>query len=515
MIINDGRVILHLQNDVVRQQVLSSVSAKHVQVDGKNLVVCRHTWQNVERLRRLDLKVPSPFHYGRPWQYTGCFTPMDHQKKTVEFLVENPRAFVLSDMGTGKTSAALWAAEYLLQQGVIKNVLIISPLSCLKPVWLDEIFNITPHRSSCIIYGFKRKRLSLLKDKYTFNIINHDGVNVVAEDIKGKFDLIIVDEAAIYRNPNQRYKIFREIAKKAPRVWLMTGTPAPNAPTDVWALIKLVTPTFTSSFGAFRELTMKRLGQFTWVPKDNSTELIYQFMKPAIRFRKEDCLDLPSLAYVNRECVLNVEQKKAYDLMRKSNVMNKTDGQKITAANAAVALIKILQIVCGVIRDNDQQFYHFQETNRLSLLEECIREAGKKAIVFIPFIGVMGYVKDYLTKQKINCEIVNGEVSQSARQRVFDDFQKGSLEVLLAHPKTTAHGLTLTAASTIIWFSPIFSVEQYIQANARIHRAGQTKACTIVHLGATKMEWELYAGLNHKIEMQKAILKQYEEVYSC
>jgi SNF2 family DNA or RNA helicase len=200
--------------------------------------------------------------------------------------------------------------------------------------------------------------------------------------------------------------------------------------------------------------------------------------------------------------------------MKKSMAMNKADGQAITAANAAVVLIKLLQIVCGVVRDNDSGLYHFENNERLKLLEECVEESGRKAIVFIPFIGVMDKIREYLVSKGYMCGVVNGEISGAARQVIFDEFQHGKLEVLLAHPKTTAHGLTLTAASTIIWYSPIFSVEQFTQANARIHRPGQKNHCTIVQLGATPMEWDLYLGLKDKIELQKAILRQYEEALS-
>jgi SNF2 family DNA or RNA helicase len=438
---------------------------------------------------------------------------MKHQRETVDFLAVNSKAFVLSGMGTGKSGATLWACEYLLQQGVIRRVLITCPLSVLH-VWTDELFNIAPHRTAVVLLGAKAKRLQLLAEGTTYCIINHDGVATIKEEIKkGGFDLIVGDEAATYRNPSTtRYKVFKEVTKPVPRLWLLTGTPAPTAPTDVWALIKLVDPQgLAMSFGAFKELTMRKVSNFIWIPRQDSSETIYKLMKPAIRFKKEDCLDLPPMTYVSRECSLSDEQKKAFEQMRKHLALEKKEGgEKITAANAAVKLGKLMQICCGVVKDNEGETHQLDDSPRLSLLKEVIEEAGNKAIVFIPFKGVMKRVKEFLDAAKIGAEVVNGDVSQGAREAIFQQFQHGSLPVLLAHPMTAAHGLTLTASSCIIWYGPIFSAELWEQGNARISRPGQRNACTVVSIGASSLEWKLYEALNGKIALQGAILAQYE-----
>lgn len=494
-------------------KVLGSLPARLTQLKGQDVVVCKHTWDNVIKLRHLGIKTPAPAG-AKEWTYTGRYTPMAHQKSTVEFLVDNERAFVLNDMGTGKTSSALWAAEYLLQQGVIKKVLITCPLSVMN-VWQEELFNIVPHRTTTMLGGDRQRKIKLLSSGTNFTVINHDGITTIQPELlKEKFDLIIVDEASIYRNAStKRYRLFRDLAKKSPWLWLMTGTPAPTAPTDVWALIKLVNPAaFPGSFGAFRDATMRKISQFQWAPRAESKELIYKLMKPAIRFAKEDCLDLPPLTFVNRECPMSQEQLSAFKTMKKQYIMERGANQdKITAANAAVVLLKLMQISCGVVKDNDKGSHELNCEPRLELLKECVEESGRKTIVFIPFIGVMNRVKKFLETHGISCEIVNGAV-KSERAEIFHQFQHGDLQVLLAHPETTAHGLTLTASSTIVWYGPIFSAEQYSQANARIHRKGQDKPCTVIHIGSTRTEWELYNALWGKIRLQDAILSQYEEL---
>ena len=487
------------------------VNIAPVTIAGKPVWVCKHSPKNVAALRQLGMKVPSP-PMDDGWHYTGRYQPYIHQDKTSHFLVENDKCFVLSGMGTGKTASAIWASEFLLEKGWAKRILISCPLSVVH-VWSNELFNCCPHRTGVILYGERSKRIQLLNQGTEFVIINHDGLTTIHDELEaGGFDTIIADEASAYRNPGtKRFKIFKKFADKTQRLWLMTGTPASKAPTDAWALIKLVQgKDFTVSQTAFKELTMRKIRTFIWIPRTDAKDTVYAMMQPAIRFRKEDCLDLPPMTYVNRECEMSADQKKAFEQMRKGFVMDKAQGGEITAANAAVKLIKLMQICCGVVKDGEEnEPAYLDDSARLTLLEEVIREADNKAIVFIPFVAVMERVKAFLTAQGIACEIVNGDVSQTRREAIFNEFQNGTLPVLLAHPRTAAHGLTLTASSTIIWYAPIFSAELYEQGNARIHRPGQTNPCTIVHIGSAQVEWQLFKALEQKLRLQDALLNEY------
>jgi len=293
----------------------------------------------------------------------------------------------------------------------------------------------------------------------------------------------------------------------------LTGTPAPKAPTDAYALVRLACPeAFVGSFTLWKDMTMRKVNDFKWVPKEGSKEFIYKYMKPAIRFRKEDCLDLPPLTYVNRMCELSEQQTKAFSLMKKQLIMEQHTGEKITAANSAVKLLKLLQICCGVIRDNTGELYNLDCSKRLQVLEEIIEEADGKVIVFIPYIGPMDMVESYLKKKGYSTGLVNGSVGASARTKIFNDFQNGSTQLLIAHPKTASHGLNLTASSTIVWYAPIFSVENYIQANQRVNRPGQKNAMTVVHMTSSPLEAGIYRGLWGNIRMQDAILQQYNEL---
>lgn len=511
MIVKHGALIMTLTFPEFIGRYVNIASAT---IAGKEVWVCKHSPKNVAALRQLGLKVPSlPMEEG--WHYTGRFKPYVHQDKTSRFLVENDKCCVLSGMGTGKTAPAIWAAEYLMQRGDIKRVLIVCPLSVLH-VWSNELFNCNPHRTSVVLYGERAKRLQLLAQDTQFVIINHDGLTTIHDEITAAgFDVVIADEASAYRNAGtKRYKKFRKFADTVQRLWLMTGTPASKAPTDAWALIKLMLGIkFAMSQGAFKELVMRKIKKFIWIPRKEAKDTIYALMQPGIRFRKEDCLDLPPMTYVNRECEMSPDQKKAFEQMRKGFVMDKAQGGEITAANAAVKLIKLMQICCGVVKDGeDNEPAYLDDSARLALLEEVIREADNKAIVFVPFVAVMERIKSFLTAQGISSEIVNGSVSQTRREAIFNEFQNGTLPVLIAHPKTAAHGLTLTASSTIVWYGPIFSAELYEQGNARIHRPGQTDPCTIVHIGSAQIEWQLYKALEEKLRLQDVLLREYEDL---
>jgi SNF2 family DNA or RNA helicase len=510
-----GQLVMHVDRPEV---ILNAIPGGRIApVNGNRFVVVPHTADVVKVLRNLGLDPPlidlDSFHY------TGRHQPFKHQIYSTKFLVTHKRAFNLSDMGTGKTKSALWAAEYLMQQGFIKRIIIACPLSVVS-VWEEEAWNTVPHRSISRLLGARERRLDLMKKGAEICVINHDGLTTIEDAIgRANFDLLIVDEASAYRNAStRRYKRLKRLTvgvtgefRPIPWLWLMTGTPTPKAPTDAYGLIKLVNPgSFLSGFGVFKEITMMKVADYKWIPRPIAKEYVFQHLQPAIRFKKSDCLDLPPVTHVNRNAELTEQQQKAYKLMKARMVMEQHDGERITAANAAVKLLKLLQICCGVIKDNAGKHYQLECNKRLDVLDETIQEAGGKAIVFIPFLGVMSMVERDLQKRGYKTGLVNGEVGFTARTKIFDDFQRGDTDVLIAHPRTAAHGLNLTASSTIIWYAPIFSAEQYLQANNRIDRPGQTQHMTIAHIIATPMEAGLYRALWGQVSMQQAILEQYE-----
>lgn len=298
-------------------------------------------------LRNLLIKnVPHPIT-GR-YKWAGIYTPFEHQRVTAGFLASNHRCLVLSEAGTGKTAAAAWAADYLMQQKEIKRVLIVCPVSIMDTAWRADLFRTVMHRTVTIATGSRERREKLIQAGYEFVIINFDGVKVVRKALEdAAFDLIIVDEATAVKSvQTDRWKALNSLIKPTTRLWLMTGTPASQSPVDAYGLAKLVdaskVPRF---FGSFRDMVMTKITQYKWAPKRDAKETVFKVLQPAIRYTKEECLDLPDLLYTTRDVPLTVQQQKYYDVIKKSMVALAA-GAEITAVNAAGLLNKLLQISC-------------------------------------------------------------------------------------------------------------------------------------------------------------------------
>lgn len=494
-------------------RVLDSIpTAKPIEVRGIPLVITPHKLDEVKVLRNLGIKAPSPIlHY---YDWPGQYKPFDHQKETAAFLTLNNRGLVLNEIGTGKTQATLWAADYLIKTKQVKKVLILSPLSTLERVWGDAVFTGFPNRKFVVLHGTAERRRKLLQQDVDFYIINHDGFNIIRDEIHGMFDLVIVDEAAVLRNPTtQRFKVFRKWMEANPmtRLWLLTGTPTPNDPTDAWALAKLVnSPVLSKTFTAFREQVMMKIGQWKFVPRPESMEIVKHVLQPAVRYTRDECFDLPDTIVQSRKVDLTPEQSKHYKQMMKQLVVElakeRVSGGTISAANEAVKVQKLVQIACGVAYGDDGENIELDCTPRVNLVKEVIEEAGEKVIVFVPLTGTLHMLERELSKHW-TVGVVNGEVSSSKRNQIFHDFQNGrDPHVLIAHPATMAHGLTLTTASTIIWYGPITSNEVYVQANGRIERIGKKHVSNVIHIEATDLEHRMYERLKNKQKLQGVLL---------
>jgi len=496
------------------ERVLSAIpTARPYEVRGVPIVVAPHRLDEVRVLRNLGIKAPSPIlHY---YDWPGGLTPYDHQRETAAFLTLNQRALVLNEIGTGKTQSALWAADYLIKTRQVSKVLILSPLSTLERVWADGIFKGLIHRKFAVLHGTAEKRLKRLSTDVDFYICNHDGFPIIADKAIGMFDLIIVDEAAVYRNPQtQRFKLFRKWMDQntTARLWLMTGTPTPNDPTDAWALAKLVnSPYCTKTFTAFREQVMMKIGQWKFVPRPESVDIVKHILQPAVRYTRDECFDLPETIIQTRQVELTSEQRKHFTQMLRHFVTEAAAEGTITAVNEAVKIQKLVQIACGVAYGDDGQNIEIDCTPRINLVKEVIEEAGEKVIVFVPLTGTLHMLEKELAKH-FTVGVVNGEVSASQRNKIFHDFQHSKdPQVLIAHPGTMAHGLTLTTASTIIWYGPINSNEVYVQANGRIERIGKKRVSNVIHIEATDLEHKMYERLRNKQKLQGLLLDLIQE----
>jgi len=467
-----------------------------------------------QALAKLRIKdVPSTIT--RDYKWTGKLQPFAHQKQTSSFLTLYRKGFCFNEQGTGKTASAIWAADYLMKLGEVRRVLVICPLSIMKSAWQNDLFKFAMHRSCSIAHGDHKARAKIINAKSDFVIINFDGLAVVKDEIMddGTFDLIIVDEANAYKNAQtNRWKVLRDISAKVKWMWMMTGTPAAQSPLDAYGLAKLINPEgIPKYYGQFRDQVMYKVSQYRWIPKPQAESVVHKALQPAIRFEKKDCLDLPELTFVERDAPLTAQQAKFYRTLKKQMMLT-TAGESVTAVNAATNINKLLQISGGAVYSDSREVIEFDVSNRLQVILEVIEESSHKVLVFVPFTHTIELLKTFLDKHNITSEVINGQVSVNKRSEHVKNFQeKQDPHVLIIQPQAASHGLTLTAANTVIWYAPVTSVETYLQANARINRPGQKNAMTVVHIKGSEVEDKLYNMLQNNINNHNKIIDLYKQ----
>tara|TARA_R110002126_G_scaffold22622_4_gene80438 strand:- start:888 stop:2426 length:1539 start_codon:yes stop_codon:yes gene_type:complete len=508
-IISGGKaLLLKLRNP----KQVTTIIPKSKEIDANQVVV---NWgvEEAQALKKINIKVPSPIEGRYAW--TGQFKPMEHQKTTSAFLTMNKRAFCFNEQGTGKTASAIWAADFLMKQGLVKRALVICPLSIMDSAWRGDMFSFAMHRTVAVAHGSAERRKKILAEGTDFVIINYDGVEVVYDEVaKGGFDLIIIDEATHYKNvQTTRWKTLNKLIGPNTWLWLMTGTPAAQGPLDAYGLAKLVNPTAVPKFyGSFRDQVMYRVTQFKWAPKETATQTVFAALQPAIRFTKDECLDLPDLVYTKREVALTKQQLKYYDQLKSRMIMELQDSE-VTAVNAAVMMNKLLQISAGAVYTDNGDSLEFDISNRYNVLKEVIDESSQKVLIFVPFKHTINILVAKLRKDGVTTEVIRGDVPASKRTDIFKRFQEQpDPRVLVIQPQSAAHGVTLTAANTIVWWAPTPSLETYAQANARIHRSGQKHKCTIVQLAGSPAEKRVYKLLDEKIDVHTKVIDLYKDL---
>lgn len=484
---------------------------------------------NLQKLVALNLPVVGPMNRDYDWPIIRPHHAREHQKTMSNFMVLNPRCFNLSGMGTMKTLAALWGADYIMRQhapGTCRT-LIVAPLSTLRRVWQDAVFqNFLGKRTAVVLHGDARKRESLLAEPHDFYIINHDGLGVGAT-VNRKIDLTglsrslyertdipiaIVDECSVYRDPStRRHRIARAMFETRPYLWMMSGTPTPNGPLDAYGQAKLLNNAYGETRGSFQSRTMTKVSTFKWVPNRGASEEAKKLLSPAVRFKIEDCVDLPPCTTQRRDAELSAEQVKAINEMKRDLKYQIKSGKHITAVNEGVLRWKLLQIAAGVIYGENGERHFIDSSPRKTILREVLEEASGKILVFAPLTAVIESLYEEFRKTR-SCALITGDVSEKKRSEIFREFQEGDgLTDIYAHPETMAHGLTLVKATTTAWYMPTDKTETYLQANKRFDRPGQTKPTTIVQIAATPLEREIYRRVEANESMQGLILKLAEQ----
>ena len=488
---------------------------------------------NLQRLAASSISVPGPLDLGYDWPRDLSLVPnpFHAQRVMANFLALHPRSINLSEMRTGKTLAALWAADFVMRdfeaKGERVRALIVAPLRTLRRTWGNAVFHHFLGRRTCVVlHGDANKRDRLLADQdVDFYIINHDGLGVGAQvarkvtltgmarslfersDIK----IAIIDEASAYGDSTtRRSRIARTLIQDRQYFWPLTGTPNAQGPLKAYGISKLLNNAFGESYTSYKQRVMMQVSQFKWVPRAGAAQEVVKLLQPAVRFRQDEVFDAPDCIISQEEAPLSIAQKKAYKKMKDELVLEQANGKRITAVNEGVLRWKLIQIACGAVYDSDHEVHELDIKPRLEVMKELIEEAPRKIIIFAPLTSVLNLLHKELSKD-YSCVLVNGEVPNKEADARVAQFQEGrEPRILIAHPGPIARGLDFTAAATIIWYAPTDKTEDYIQANQRINGPKQTHKRAIIQISGSPIEQEIYKRLEANETLQGVVLKLVE-----
>lgn len=421
--------------------------------------------------------------------YKFKFKPYDHQIKGYDFMHASRRAAIFGDCGIGKTAIASAFIESLVEAGEGGPVLVVCPISIIRQAWLKDIEKFTGLKAVSVFepssYKTKEKRLAKLNSEADVYIISFSLLRIMEKELRAKkFKTIIIDESTKIKNSmSKTFRSLRQVAWKSERRYILSGTPAPNGPLDLWSQFFFLDDglTLEPSLVDFRHEHFIQVGNDTatfWVPKSNVSQKIYGMVNPrSIRFKASECLDLPEQTFAIRECQMSAEQSRVYNEMAENLFVELEDGEAVTARIALSKLMKLREITGGfVIADNgiSKEIKGNPKAQELDdLLEQIMLSEEHKAIIWIQYQWEARTIIDRY-KKKYGAAGLYGGVSQSAKDENIDKFLTDPAKrILVCHPQSAAHGLTLTVASYSIYYSLSHNFEDYYQSSKRIHRPGQ------------------------------------------
>lgn len=433
--------------------------------------------------------------------------PYSHQTETTQFLIDTLRCLVTSDPGTGKTRSVL---DFHVKEEAI--TLVIAPLSILEAAWVDDIKKFQPNIKYGVAYAKNRKKI-FESVKYDMVITNFEAVNFLIKNPKylKRFNTLVVDEFTAFKNKNaKRSKNLKALVQYFNRRIFMSGTPNTNTILDLWHPVLCVDDgeRLGERYYSFRnQACTSRFNGFAneWIDKPGIEETIAQMLNDiTIRHALEDCIDLPDNVTHTLYTELTPNIRKLYKTLADSSVLYTKLGT-INAVHAGARVKKLLQLVSGAVYDQEGKIQYFHQ-HRYDLIIDLVK-ARKHSLVAFNWKHERNALVELAEKNKISYEIIDGDTPAHKRVNIVERFQAGQIQMLLAHPQSASHGLTLTRATTCIWCSPTYNAEHFQQFNRRIHRAGQTQKTETI-LIAARNTWEehVYEKLNGKLGKMENLL---------
>lgn len=437
------------------------------------------------------------------------YIPYDYQKYALDFILNQKAAGIFLDCGLGKTVITLTAiVELMHNRFEVVRPLVIAPLRVAESIWDAEAkkWDHLKHLRIAKVLGSKEERIQALNTAADIYVINRENTKWLVDYYKNNwpFDMVVLDELSSFKSHRaQRFKALRKVRPLCKRVVGLTGTPAPNGLIDLWSQVYLLDSgkRLGKTITGYRQryfLPDKRNHNviFTYKPKEGAEEAIYNKLSDiCISMKSGDYLNIPERIDNIVPVTLPSKAMEQYRKLERDLLLPLLNGD-VVAGSAAVLTNKLLQITGGAVYDEDGKVQVLHD-EKLKALEDLVEAAnGKPVLVYYAYRHELERIKKHL-----DCRVLD-------KPKDIEDWNKGEIPVMLAHPASAGHGLNLQAGgSTIIWFGLPWSLELYQQANARIHRQGQRNTVVVHHLVARgTIDEDVMQVLKNKEAGQDALL---------
>lgn len=448
------------------------------------------------------------------------YEPHNYQKRCIETILNTPKVGLFLEMGLGKSVITLSAIRELrYERFEIEKALIIAPKKVAESTWTTEKdkWDHTQILRISQVLGSEKQRMDALKANADIYIINRENVVWLVDLYKNNwpFDMVVVDESSSFKSHvAKRFKSLAAEFNHIKRTVLLTGTPSPNGMMDLWSQIYLLDKgeRLEDRYTKFRERYFEPAQRgrdgtvYKYAIKPGSEESIMKKIGDiCVSMKAEDYLELPDLIEDVVPVALDMEAQKAYtELERKMILELPEDEDEVEVTSAAALSNKLLQLSNGAVYDDEHHWHEVHRCKIEALMEllESLKERNRQALVFYNFQHDRERIFKALYEHKMwQVRALVGDLDIRA-------WNEHRCDVLLAHPASTAYGLNLQAGGNhVIWFGLTWNYEQYVQANARLHRQGQTEK-VIIHLLASKgtRDEAVLEALKHKDNAQQYVM---------
>ena len=459
-----------------------------------------------------------------------------HQGASVKFMTLRDRVLDASDPGTGKTRVQIELFRMRRLRGGGK-ALVIAPKSLLRSAWQDDFLKFAPDMKTVVCPAEKREQ-TFAQDADVY-ITNTDATKWLAKQpakFFQQFDTLIIDELSAFKHhTSQRSKALNKIKKHFPKRYGLTGTPNSNSITDIWHQMFVLDDgqRLGKSFYQFRNAVCEpqqvgpQPNMLQWHDKPGAENVVGNMLADMIvRHKFEECIDIPANHTYSVPYHMSPRQAKAYQQMERDAITMLDSGRIVSSVNAAGVMTKLLQIASGATYSDEGTGNTLLQTKAIDAIGYALIDSGRyelvadlaeqrdHSVVFFNWSHQRDELVKEFKKRGITYAVIDGNTTDKGRKEAVDLFQSGFYRVLLAHPQSAAHGLTLTKGTATIWASPTYNLEHYLQGNRRIYRAGQTqKTETIVVLAPGTVEDKVYAKLQEKDARQGNMLELLKELF--